>query len=123
MIVVGDIETAGRLLARVCALLGAKQIEVHVHGVSDDVLASMLVSGGNIHQVTDGLHVAELAMPGGVELNAYGRHREDRGQEKKPPSKPAHTPGCAINGGYSTGSVFVAMPNACDCGAEPKVQP
>jgi hypothetical protein len=73
-----DIGTAGRLLARVAALLGAKQLEVHVHGVSDDVLASMLVAGGNIHQVTDGLHVAELELSGGVNLNAYGKHRDDR---------------------------------------------
>jgi hypothetical protein len=71
-----DIATAMRLLQRVAALLGATGFEVHAHGVSDDVIASMLIAGADISQISTGRHCAELAGPGKVQLNAYGKTRE-----------------------------------------------
>ena len=74
MATIGDIETAQRLLQRIAALLGSAKLEVHVHGAPDDVLASMLVAGGNVSPLIDGMHVATLEI-GRVALNAYGKRR------------------------------------------------
>ena len=70
-----DILTAQRLLVRVAALLGADTMEVHAHGVNNDVIASILVAGGNVNQFRDGQHVATLES-GRLEINAYSKQKE-----------------------------------------------